>query len=975
VITKLRIFISSPGDVSEERALSVQVFERLAREYADSLEIQVVLWEHEPLFGHAHFQEQIERPSQCDLVVCILWSRLGTRLPSNYVMAPGETPPTGTEFEVRDALAAYKRLGKPNLLIYRKTAPPQVNLASVEAEERLRQYRMLEEFCRRAFYDEQGEVLVAHRSYSEAYEFEKLLTEHVRKWLERQVGESVNRRRWTSGSPYRGLQVFEAEHREIYFGRSQAVSELIKRMREAEARAGQRASVARFFLVQGMSGNGKSSLIRAGLLPLLEGRALEGIGLWRHVVVKPSDRSAKNPHLGVLGKLSERLIQALPTLSDSYPDGGQLAERLRDAPGESVSLLDGYLAQAAKQADLNPGQIRVVVFIDQLEELFGSAASAVERAAFVSVLRALSTEGRIWVITTLRSDFTSRLEEHAELISLMRDGLVYLLGPPQPDELADMIREPTRAADLVWDSQDGISLDQAILREATGNPESLPLLEYALDRLYEGRDGRRLTYAAYHESGGLKGGIAATAEAVLNTHDYSKMTFIRLMRSLVSVDEGGTATRRYAPLSEFPDDSAERKLLDALIERRLCATDRRGANSVVSFSHEALILSWPRAMLWLQEEAGLLQLRELATREALLWDQHGNSEAWLARSDKLVAFKALDAANVSITGNVRRFITASVVRAEELSRAGRRRTVHVVSLVISLGLVASVGGPWAYRALVAQHAIERAASRTDLRGVLVTYAAGPGKAALDSISGSHNSPYTAALVEKLMQPDLSLIEAIQDVNQDVLSKTNGAQRPYLSTDMTGPIFLWRQPSSRTVRALLLSVDTFGGQIKLQTPLRDQQTMWELLNKAGVKDIVSAHNAGSLEVRTAIRDLCASLPKRRTSGSASGADYRDVPGQRPARLYPVGIILPGSSLEKNEHPPLDNTLVILYFSGFGLYLSGQNYIMPYAESLPLNKKDMEATGISVAWLQTQLEQCFAAAVMILDTGFPDVFNSI
>lgn len=237
---KLRIFISSPGAVSEERALSVQVFERLGREFGDAVKLEIVLWEHEPLFGHAHFQDQIERPSQCDLVVNILWSRLGTRLPSNFVLAPGELPPTGTEFEVRDALAAYRLLGKPNLLIYRKTAPPQVNLASTEAEESLRQYRMLDEFCRHAFYDEQGEVLVAHRSYAEAYEFEKLLTEHARRWLERQLGELASRPRWTSGSPYRGLQVFDAEHRHIYFGRSQALGELMKRMRETETRAKER---------------------------------------------------------------------------------------------------------------------------------------------------------------------------------------------------------------------------------------------------------------------------------------------------------------------------------------------------------------------------------------------------------------------------------------------------------------------------------------------------------------------------------------------------------------------------------------------------------------------------------------------------------------------------------------------------------------------------------------------------------------
>jgi tetratricopeptide (TPR) repeat protein len=688
VVTKLRIFISSPGDVSEERALSVQVFERLAREYAGAVEIQVVLWEHEPLFGHTHFQDQIERPSQCDLVVNILWSRLGTRLPSNFVLIPGEAPPTGTEFEVRDALEAFKRLGKPNLLIYRKTSPPQVNLASGDARERLHQYEMLEEFCRRAFYNEQGEVLVAHRLYGEAYEFEKLVTEHARRWLERQLGELASRPRWTSGSPYRGLQVFDAGHRDIYFGRSQAIGELMKRMRDTEARAREDIPQTRFLLVQGMSGNGKSSLVRAGLLPLLEGRALEGIAQWRQVVFKPSDRSATNSDAGVMGRLADGLIQALPALLQSFRDGEHFAERLRCAPSESAARLDGYLAQEATQAELKVGQIRLVVFVDQLEELFGPTVSAVDRVAFAATLKALSGDGRIWVVATLRSDFASRLEDQANLMSLTAEGQTYLLGPPRDDELADMIREPARAAGLDWELRDGVSLDQAILRDASGSPESLPLLEYALERLYEGRNGRRLMYDAYERIGGLKGGIAATAESVLTAQQYAPEAFTRLMRALVSVNDTGTATRRYALSAEFPSDSAERDLLGALIEHRLCVTDRRGASPIVSFAHEALIQYWPRAVDWLKEEAGLLQTRELAVREALLWGKNKKADAWLAGADKLLAFEALESAKMALPDSV----AAYIVRSRHRVRRSIRIRQLVAAGIVVLALAASTFG-------------------------------------------------------------------------------------------------------------------------------------------------------------------------------------------------------------------------------------------------------------------------------------------
>lgn len=706
---KLRVFISSPGDVSEERALAERVFSRLGAEFADRAELALVLWEHEPLFAHTGFQQQIQRPSGCDLVVSILWSRLGTRLPSDFSPSPGQPPPTGTEFEIRDALDAYRRLGKPNLLIYRKSVAPQVNLASPLAEERLRQYRLLDEFCRHAFYDGQGVALIAHHHYAETYEFERKLAEHARKWLERQVGDVVTRPRWTSGSPYRGLQTFEAEHKEVYFGRGQALSELMKRMRGAESRAADGAAITRFLLVQGMSGNGKSSLIRAGLLPLLDGRALEGIGNWRHVTLKPSSRSARWPQAGVTGALAEVLAKALPTLEESYPGVQPLADRLRLSPKESAARLDGYLAREATQAGLRPDQIRLVLFLDQLEEIFAASIALDERESFLSVIAALSREGRIWIVATMRSDFAAKLEEHPELVSLSRDGSVLLLGPPHPDELADMIREPARAAGLEWDDRDGVSLDQAILREATRNPESLPLLEYALDQLYEHRDGRRLVYVAYAALGGLQGGIAGTAERVLEQQGESaKRAFAKLMRNLASVDENGTATRRYAPLSEFPEGSPERDLLEALVARRLCVADRLGSEPVVSFAHEALIQSWPRVVEWLQMEAGLIQARDVLVTEAHRWEQHGERDGWLATApDHFASLQAVLAAGVPLPTVATRFAARSKRRMKRLQFV--KRTAIATVAVLSVGV-----GVFAWFAVSQRNAATAAQTRAEL---------------------------------------------------------------------------------------------------------------------------------------------------------------------------------------------------------------------------------------------------------------------
>ena len=236
----LKIFLSSPGDVAEERALAEFVFRRIADEVSDAVHLTFLIWEHEPLFGHTGFQQQIERPSQSDLVVCILWSRLGSRLPSDFAPAKGEPAPTGTEFEIKDALASYAERGKPNLLIYRKVPGPQIGLGSANFAERSDQYRRLDEFCRRTFYNEEGVAVVAHHKFTDSHNFERRLAAHVRRWLDREMHVPHSekfRPFWRGESPFRGLQSFEAEHHAVYFGRAEAMSDLMRRIRETETAA------------------------------------------------------------------------------------------------------------------------------------------------------------------------------------------------------------------------------------------------------------------------------------------------------------------------------------------------------------------------------------------------------------------------------------------------------------------------------------------------------------------------------------------------------------------------------------------------------------------------------------------------------------------------------------------------------------------------------------------------------------------
>lgn len=732
----LRIFISSPGDVAEERALAGRVFRRLGQEFADAVTLEVILWEHEPLFAHSGFQEQIPRPSQCDLVVSILWARLGTRLPADYAPEPGQPAPTGTEFEVRDALTAYEKFGRPNLLIYRKRSPPHLDMASADADERFRQYKQLTEFCRTAFYDANGAALVAHHGFSDGADFERRLTEHARKWIGGEIekaGEHHVRLRWTRGSPFRGLQSFAEEHQEVFFGRSQAVGELIRRLRETET--DEHAGAARLLLIVGMSGNGKTSLVRAGLLPFLADRPVEGIAAWLTASMRPSEVDSAASELGVLGVLAARICAALPAAANLGATAPRLAESLHGEPRAAAARIETYLAAEAADRKIRPEQARLLVFIDQLEELFTVPAVGVHAAALLEAVAALAGLPGVWVVATLRSDFAHRLEPVGSIMALLGRAAPYTLLPPRGDELADMIRGPALAAGLEFDERDGVSLDRELLRDATANPESLPLLQYALEQLYERRDGRTLLWDVYRPAdreGGLRGSLVAVAEAMLiDGSAASTAAFRSVMRELTGVDEDGSASRRYAPLSAFLPGSAERVLVDRMVEARLAVTDRQGATPVVCLAHEALLQSWPRVQAWLQQESALLRLRDELQRDAQTWHSHGRSDGWLGVApDKLANLANLEREEMVPAGIASEYAARSRRRAR---RTRRFKTAAVASICL-LSVIAVVAGIVAANQRDRARAEAATADRTSRFMVALFKLADPGESQGNSVT-------------------------------------------------------------------------------------------------------------------------------------------------------------------------------------------------------------------------------------------------
>ena len=224
-LPNVRIFISSPGDVNPEREVAKRVIDRLAREFSLHLRVEAMLWEREPLIATENFQTMITPPSESDITVVILWSRLGSFLPpENFSGAiTGKKPVTGTEWEFEDAVHAYRQSGKPDLLLYRKQADIMGSLNDPEAVDlKLKQITLVREFLSYWFGNETtGPFKAASHLFTDAGQLEDMLAIHLRALLRQRLnlpeGEALKADiHWHEGSPFRGLQAFELKHAPIF---------------------------------------------------------------------------------------------------------------------------------------------------------------------------------------------------------------------------------------------------------------------------------------------------------------------------------------------------------------------------------------------------------------------------------------------------------------------------------------------------------------------------------------------------------------------------------------------------------------------------------------------------------------------------------------------------------------------------------------------------------------------------------------
>jgi WD40 repeat protein len=485
------------------------------------------------------------------------------------------------------------------------------------------------------------------------------------------IGPPSTRRDGDGVAPYRGLQVFEEQHAHDFFGREADVQRLLELLKGA-----------RFVAVVGASGSGKSSLVRAGLVPALRAGALPGSERWEVQLLKPGARPLVT------------LAASLLTLADSGVMQETVA-RLRDDP-ESLDMAVSLALAEGRERD------RVLWVIDQAEELFTLCRDDEERQLFLeNLLYAASVPGGSnAVVLTVRGDFYAMFGRYPPVAQAIATHQV-LVGPMGPESLRQAIEEPARRAGV--DFEDG--LVTTILQDVGGDAGALPLLQEALLELWQRRRGRLLTLEAYQEAGRVEGAIAQRAEAVLAALTAEQQEVARrVLLRLTQPGEGTEDTRRRAPLRELREDDshgdATEDVVAAFVEARMlvASADPATGEPWVEVSHEALIRGWPRLRDWIDKGRAGLRVHRRLTEAADDWERSGREEVMLYQGFRLAeAAEWLEGDPGAANEREREFVAAGL-GARDRAAKRRRRRLAVAAAALILGIVLSGGA-----ALIAIH--------------------------------------------------------------------------------------------------------------------------------------------------------------------------------------------------------------------------------------------------------------------------------
>lgn len=533
-----------------------------------------------------------------------------------------------------------------------------------------------------------------------------------------QPGEAIT----LTGNPYRGLEYFDIEHQDFFFGREALIGWLLDALRPSPG-----ARENRFLALIGPSGSGKSSLARAGLMAAIQGGKLPESADWAIAAFLPGAQPLENMAIALSAFTG---MEKTPAAIRSQAEEFRKSERTLAL---TVSL----------ELNSTPTR-RLVVLVDQFEEVFTQCSDAGARQALIDNLMVAATEpgGQTVVVLTLRADLYGECSAHPVLSAALSDHQV-LVGPMQEAELRRAIERPALLAGAEFER----GLVNALLDEVREQPGSLPLLEDTLLELWQRREGRKLTHAGYQAIGKVCGALERRAEeAFARCSDAEQRILRRIFLRLVQSIEGGGLARRRVTLKELMPADGDGKQVGELVHHlagphtRLLTLQAQANIEYVDIAHEALIRNWPRLRTWMEEDQEFQLWLKRLNAGLLEWERTNRHPDSLLRGALLdEAERWREARSGDLNQEERAFVEASLfvrsmreeevrLQQEELEAEQERRLLaeteranlkarsaarlRKLALVLAASLVVALaaGGFATYQKLAADRARTRSAA-------------------------------------------------------------------------------------------------------------------------------------------------------------------------------------------------------------------------------------------------------------------------
>lgn len=442
------------------------------------------------------------------------------------------------------------------------------------------------------------------------------------------------------GNPYRGLLPFEAEHRGLFFGRRAEIGTLMDRLRTEAA-----------ILVAAESGIGKSSLCRAGILPLVAEGALGGSRRWRVASMVPG----RHPLRALVNALRTTVgFEEAPLETLLRTDPGGLARELAQRLGNNLAL---------------------VLFVDQLEELVTIAVPDESRLVSEALGSLLTRTSNVRVLLTARSDFLGRIAM-LEGLGTAVTACLYILRPLGPERIRDVIVGPAHAKGVVFENPDVVN---SLIETTAQTDGGLPLLQFALSELWEAREGNQISAAALEAIGGVAGALARHADLVIaGLSSEQRVRARRVLMALVTL-EGTRARRTEEELGG--SRSSVREVLEVLVKGRLLVARDTAEGPAYEVAHEALIKGWGTLRTWLEEYAESRAVRQRLEQATAEWRRLGRSREALWGARQITETEILDPAEIG--PREREFLSAG--RRQQRQRQHLRSALFItVPLILAI---------------------------------------------------------------------------------------------------------------------------------------------------------------------------------------------------------------------------------------------------------------------------------------------------